>query len=491
MTSYIDGVPVEKNRLVLLSDLKDTAGLPEQVVRSLMETSDVGIAVIQGMCIKFTNQQFLDRIGYPREELEKKYVSELIHPDDVDYLVKKYTGISNGTISTSEPLEFRCVAKDGTVIHTETKITLIKWKGATAGLCLFWDIEKRKEAEERLRNEIKKRADILDGFSERLVHTDVQLRIILANRAAGDLAEITPDDLTGLFCYQVFKKKNEPCADCPARETIVTGKAAEGRVIYPGGRVWVIRSYPIVGSRGSPTGLVIKGVDITDIETDVEKPYTKHPPPKASISDSTTVLAAPADPNYLYPFSLTIDCHKGHIVSTLLWEEHGRTMVLTKLAKSELSSARLLYLAARMKSDGEGWADKDSIKAGKMDYNLYELRKAFEESSIPWLDPLSARMMVRSKGEGSGMIRLAIPAEKIDISPSIVGYRSRKHDQVQTTLRKVQKIESELPRSGNDPYLTKELEIQRQNLENIRKSIDTIELLVFESIRLLGLSKKI
>jgi len=478
------------NDLILLSDLESTAGLPEQVVRALMETSDVGIAVMQGMCIKFTNQQFLDRIGYSRVELEAKYVTELIHPDDVDYLVKKYAGISNGSVSTNEPLEFRCVAKDGTVIHTETKITLIQWEGALAGLCLFWDVEKRKVIEEYLRREVKKRADILDGISERLIHTDAEMRIILANRAAGELAGGSLDEIVGSFCYNVFRQEDEPCDDCPARETIARGRAAEGRVAYPNGRIWMIQSYPVMGEDSTPAGIIIKAVDVTAERQDAEKPDGKRPSPPLSGSDSATVLGAPADPNYLYPFSLMIDLESGRVVATLGWEGHGRKVVLERLSHSELHSARFLYLAARMKSDGKGWVDKEAIRPGKMDYNLYDMRRFVERSGIPWLDSRSARMLIRSGGEANRMIRLALPADRITISSGIGDYRSKKYKRLEETEKRITSLQRDVSRWPDDEYLSHELQIQEKNREDTRKSIDTVEFLISESVRLISESQK-
>lgn len=479
------------NKLLLLSDIESSGSLPEQVVRALMETSDVGIAVIQGMCIKFTNQQFLDRIKYDRKELEAKYVSELIHPDDVDFLVKRYAGVSNGSIDPNTPLEFRCLAKDGTVIHVDAKVTLIQWEGALAGLCLFWDVEKRKVVEEYLRREVKTRSDIINGISERLVHTDSELRIIFANRAASESAGISPDEIVGRFCYDVFRRGDEPCEECPARETIATGRAAEGRVVYPDGRTLMVQSYPVMGGDNTPTGSVIKYVDVTDRAGEARSPDGERPSRESSGPDSPAVLSAPADPNYLYPFSLAVDYRDGRIVSTLAWSRRERTMVLAKLGKSELHSARFLYLAARMKSDGEGWVDKEVIRPGKMDYNLYDLRKFLEQCRVPWLDGKSARMLIRSGGEANRMIRLAIAADGITISSRVGEYRPQKYKRLAETEKRIASLQKELSRWPDDEYASHELQVQQKNLEDTRKSIETVEFLIAEALRLLSHTQKI
>jgi len=271
----------------------------------------------------------------------------------------------------------------------------------------------------------------------------------------------------------------------------MTGLINEGVVSYTNGRTMRVRSFPVMKDETITTGLTITVVDVTDLKRLEEKPEQIHAPPNSPVPDGSAVLAAPADRNYLYPLSLSIDCPDGRLVCSLQWPEQGRSLTLTRLMKSELSSVRLLYLAARMKSNGEGWVDKDSIRAGKTDYKLYELRKALEQSEIPWLDVMSARMMIRSRGEGSGEVRLAIPPGGLTISPKIVNFRSQKHDLLISTGKKIEKIKQQIARQGEDEYLKREHAIQKQNLKNIKKSIDTIESLFSEALDLLGLSKKI
>jgi len=202
-------------------------------------------------------------------------------------------------------------------------------------------------------------------------------------------------------------------------------------------------------------------------------------------------LKAHADPQYLYPFSLRFEVKGNKIVLILGWDEHDVEHDLARISRSEMNTARLLFLAARMKADGHGWVEKGDIKAGRMDYNLYELRKALGRCQIPWLDDLSARMMIRSSGEGNRAIRLAIVPERIDVSDDVRFFRSKKYDQTDKLTLKIEEIRREISKNSENEYLARELEIQEKNLENTRKSIQTIELLIEEAFSLLEGSKKI
>ena len=176
---------------------------------------------------------------------------------------------------------------------------------------------------------------------------------------------------------------------------------------------------------------------------------------------------------------------QGKIALTLGWAEHDVEYDLAQISRSEMNTARLLYLASRMKSDGSGWVEKGDIKAGRMDYNLYELRKALSRCQIPWLDDLSARMMIRSSGEGDKAVRLAIAPERIEVSDEVRSFRSKKYDQIEKLTLKIEEIRQEISKNSTNEYLARELEIQKKNLENTRKSIQTIEFLIEEAFDLL------
>ncbi|MCI0481677.1 MAG: hypothetical protein L0213_08835, partial [Candidatus Dadabacteria bacterium] len=195
---------------------------------------------------------------------------------------------------------------------------------------------------------------------------------------------------------------------------------------------------------------------------------------------------APLDPNYIYPFSLSIDFQRDTFQVTLRWDEYPREHVMKRLARSESAMARLIYLAARMKTDSTGWVDKSLIRPGTMDTNLNKLRSLLEDSNVPFLDRFSSRMLIRSDREKK--IRLALSASNIEISPNIRDFRSKKHRYMEAVTKRIKTLQREMKKSLEPKeYLISELAIQRQNEANLKKSIEVVETLIHESVALLKL----
>jgi PAS domain S-box-containing protein len=469
-----------------MSDTTKTSQIPEDMVRALIEDSTDGIAVIQDMQVVFSNRNVEERLGYTSEELRKKFIYEIIHPDDLERAMNYYARLRENR-GPAYTVDFRAVCKDGSLIFTEANTTIIQWNGDIAGLVIFRDVAKRKHLEETLLSEMQRRSDILDSLSERLVYTDTNMVISWANRAAGDSVSLSPGDLVGNYCYEIFRGRDRMCDECPGVETLRTGRFAERDITYPDGSVWIVRTYPNIKNESKLIGLTVKSSNSADLAE--RKPGGEKK--KAPGAGARPSVIAPADPSYLYPFYLRFELKQGRITLTLGWDEHDVEHDLVRVSRSEMNTARLLYLAARMKADGDGWVEKGEIKAGRMDYNLYELRKALQRCMVPWLDELSARMMIRSSGEGDKSIRLAVAPEKIHISDDVRSFRSKKYDQVEKLTQKIEEIRRDIGKKSEDDYLARELEIQERNLENTMKSIRTIESLIEEAFALLSDAKKI
>jgi diguanylate cyclase (GGDEF)-like protein/PAS domain S-box-containing protein len=159
--------------------LKDS----EERYRGLVEKAGNAIAVndLSGN-FNYFNEKFTELFGYTREEMTGKTLVSLIHPDDTErvmtYHQERLTGVS-------VPLnyEFKGVRKDGSVIHLEVNIMLLKDGETIIGTRAYlWDITDRKKTEEELRT--ISMIDQLTGlYNRRGFTTLVQQQLDLANRS--------------------------------------------------------------------------------------------------------------------------------------------------------------------------------------------------------------------------------------------------------------------------------------------------------------------
>lgn len=144
------------------------------------------------------------------------------------------------------------------------KATYSNTDGSIAGLVgVIIDITEQKIARESLRRAEQEKALILDNMLERVVYHDLEMSIIWANKSAGDSVGLTPEQLTGLYCYQVWQQQSSPCSECPLIEVLSSGEPREGEVTSPDGRVWLVRGYPVRDSDDKITGVIQVTLEIT------------------------------------------------------------------------------------------------------------------------------------------------------------------------------------------------------------------------------------
>lgn len=88
--------------------------------------------------------------------------------------------------------------------------------GKPSLLCTFiHDITDRKQTEQILVEAKAEWEKTFDAIEDIITIHDPEMRIIRANKAAGDLFQTEPANLIDRHCYEVFRGSTSPCADCP------------------------------------------------------------------------------------------------------------------------------------------------------------------------------------------------------------------------------------------------------------------------------------
>jgi PAS domain S-box-containing protein len=141
---------------------------------------------------------------------------------------------------------------------------------------LFRQIE--REVEERSQTEATVRANeafirsVLESVGEGLIVVDREHRILVANRAYGELVQAAPADLVGQHCYRASHHADVPCYErgeaCAVRTTFETGAACTVVHMHHGspGHDAVIetRSFPLKDAAGSVTAAIEIMNDVTE-----------------------------------------------------------------------------------------------------------------------------------------------------------------------------------------------------------------------------------
>jgi len=130
------------------------------------------------------------------------------------------------------------------------------------------DLKKPESELNRLQEELRKteqeKTAILDSMSELILYHDTRMRILWANKAAGESVGVDPQQLVGHHCYEIWHQRRKTCVGCPVVKARKSGQPQEAEITSPDGRVWFVRGYPVRGKKGNIAGLVEIVLEITD-----------------------------------------------------------------------------------------------------------------------------------------------------------------------------------------------------------------------------------
>jgi PAS domain S-box-containing protein len=126
------------------------------------------------------------------------------------------------------------------------------------------EIAERKRIETALRKSEEEKGAILDSMSEDVVYHDKDHRIVWANRVATESLGVTPEDVVGRHCYNVWHGKTGPCPNCPVVKVFQTKVPQEAELTSPDGREWFVRGFPVLDRHNRVAGVVEVTLEITD-----------------------------------------------------------------------------------------------------------------------------------------------------------------------------------------------------------------------------------
>jgi PAS domain-containing protein len=134
---------------------------------------------------------------------------------------------------------------------------------------------------ERLEDSERFFQDLFDAMEDPITVLSPQYEILQANREA---RLVFGKDLIGRRCYRAFRMREEPCADCPARETFLLhhSTSVEHRIF--GNAITRISTYPLLGKDGQLHAVINHKRDVTKERQleDLKASFSRRREPRAS-----------------------------------------------------------------------------------------------------------------------------------------------------------------------------------------------------------------
>jgi two-component system, cell cycle sensor histidine kinase and response regulator CckA len=104
---------------------------------------------------------------------------------------------------------------------------------------------------------------ILDAMTDIITYLDPELRVRYMNAAAAAYLRAIAEEPVGWHCYELRQGCSAPCPACPSLTTLETRQPAEAERRTPDGRVWLLRTFPVLGGQGEVVGVAEFARDIT------------------------------------------------------------------------------------------------------------------------------------------------------------------------------------------------------------------------------------
>lgn len=249
------------------------------------------------------NQAWLKTLGYTREEVVGKHISDFIHPDWLEPLKDNFHRFkANGEVFG---VEYVMLRKDGSTLRISLDGNIGK---DTEGNfqqthCIFHDITERRRAEEALQqSEQEARAArnllelILDTIPVRLFWKDLNANYLGCNRLfAQDAGYQNPEDLIGLNDYSIGWTEQ---AEMFRRDDFEVMTSRQPKLHYeetqttPDGRlIWVSTSkVPIFDAQGNIMGVLGTYEDITQRKQQEEQLKAAHDDLERRVEQRTAEL---------------------------------------------------------------------------------------------------------------------------------------------------------------------------------------------------------
>jgi PAS domain S-box-containing protein/putative nucleotidyltransferase with HDIG domain len=196
--------------------------------------------------------------GYSREELLNMNMIQLIPPESLEEAENHFrltieTGKSEGITAF--------VKKTGEKRYWNVRAVRLN---DTSFIGFARDVTALFMSQEALRKSEEEKSLILNSTKAIIVYYDTDLNIIWANRALAEHLGTDVEELIGMNCTDVWRRKKK-CDYCILRKALDTGSQKTGEIMSEFGTTWYVKAYPVRDADGKIVGIVELCEDTAEI----------------------------------------------------------------------------------------------------------------------------------------------------------------------------------------------------------------------------------
>ena len=186
-----------------------------------------------------------------------------VHPEDRDYVDKKWTAALQGE---DYNIEHRImVGNEVKWVHERAELEFDSQGVLEGGFGTVRDITERKQIEEKLKQAATEWRTTFDSIADLISIHDRDFKLVGVNKAFADALNMKTEDLIGKNCYEMVHCTDGPISLCPHVKTLETKKPTTAQFFEPRLGVHLeVTTSPVFNEAGEITGSVHVARDITE-----------------------------------------------------------------------------------------------------------------------------------------------------------------------------------------------------------------------------------
>ena len=210
------------------------------------------------------NTSWLDTLGYQKKEITGKPFNDFLAPEEKELFKHKFEEFKRQR--ETHNAELTLLKKDGSpLLASYTGKVVFDDKGTfLQSHCIFHDITRQKQTEQEILQSKRQWERTFDAMSDIVTIQDLDMHIMLINRAGQETFGSAFEEIIGKHCYELFHGESEPCPECPllvTRETFAPyTKIMQHEKL---GKTFLVSAAPVLDEVGQLTHIAHVAKDIT------------------------------------------------------------------------------------------------------------------------------------------------------------------------------------------------------------------------------------
>jgi len=238
---------------------------------NLFNSAPVPIVIARGKRLVYFNPEVERLLDYSAEELAEKALEDLVHPNDLQGVLRSQKTLENGG-SLEGTNALRLITRKGKVRWTELQITPLRWQDEPAVLSFIVDTTERRIMLQALRESEEKFRELVQSLNVIIMKADPQFRFTFINRFGQEFFGFSESELLGRSIIGTITPEQESTGRDLAELVKKICEHPEGyhfneneNICRDGSRKWVMWSnYPVYSKQGELVEFMSTGYDVTE-----------------------------------------------------------------------------------------------------------------------------------------------------------------------------------------------------------------------------------